>query len=183
MKQKVRLVCIGDSLTYGYGLSESWPSLLRDTLEKEYPHYTFTVSNLGMCGACVKDFMNMTVEKRENTITVATVQLGSNDADSYNWINKEHFEEEYNALLNNISAEHIILLEPGPVTPDNSFGVNQFLLDEVRECIRKTAEERNLTLVKQPYRIDQLQSDGAHPNSEGAQNCAMSLNTVMKFFL
>lgn len=50
---EVRILCLGDSTTYGdaVNFNESWPAVLNRLLNDRYPHTTITVLNAGIPGA------------------------------------------------------------------------------------------------------------------------------------
>lgn len=77
--QDKRLLCLGDSLTAGYGLDEdeAWPRLLQKRLDREAPGWT--VVNAGDSGDTSADALGRMDWLLRNPPTAAFVCLGAND--------------------------------------------------------------------------------------------------------
>lgn len=122
-KEKVRIACIGDSITEGYGLrcqsQSSYPYKLNQMLGDNY-----IVQNCGRSATTLQkqgdysywtvcDFMNA-LQLQPNIVVIA---LGTNDTKTYNW-NQERFKKDYQNLIDTIqsipSKPQIILVKPVP---------------------------------------------------------------------
>lgn len=90
--QKVKVACIGDSVTFGFGISPkdslSYPAQLQGMLGIEY-----LVKNIGKNGATLlRNGHNPSLksEEFENALefvtVIATIHLGLNDTDPRNWV-------------------------------------------------------------------------------------------------
>lgn len=107
----IKGACIGNSVTYGYGLKnsniESYPSQLQQLLKEKYE-----VKNIGHSGATLlkkghnpyyktKAFADAAAFKPD----IAIIHLGLNYTDPRNWPNyKDEFEEDYAWLLDTLKT-------------------------------------------------------------------------------
>lgn len=108
-KKILKIACIGNSVTYGYGLKDpnksSYPSLLQEKLGAD-----FEVGNFGHSGATLlrnghnpyyktKAFTDMIAFKAD----IAIIHLGLNDTDPRNYPNyRDEFIPDYNWLIDTI---------------------------------------------------------------------------------
>lgn len=79
---EIKIVCFGDSLTYGYGVLENiaFPYRLSQDLPQKYPNYTFSVINSGINGQTTREALQRlqgSILGREPQIVL--ILFGSND--------------------------------------------------------------------------------------------------------
>lgn len=77
-----RVVCMGDSSTFGWGVEsgEAYPALLEEELHRRHPDRTIEVVNLGVCGySSFQGRILMDLEARRYEPDVVTLSYGSND--------------------------------------------------------------------------------------------------------
>ncbi len=110
---QIKVACIGNSVTRGYGLKdplkESYPAQLQGLLGKKY-----AVQNFGFSGATLlrkghrpydktKEFTEALAYKPD----IAVVHLGLNDTDPRNWPDyKDNFEADYAWLLDTLKKQN-----------------------------------------------------------------------------
>ena len=111
--QRVRVACIGNSVTYGYGLedpaAQSYPTILGQLLGEGYE-----VRNFGHSGSTLlRDGHNPYVKTKEYAAAlafkpdVAVIHLGLNDTDPRNFPHYwDRFVADYCALID-LSLIHI----------------------------------------------------------------------------
>ena len=104
---KIRVACIGNSVTYGYGLGErerhSYPAGLQEMLGEKYE-----VRNFGFSGATMlikghKPYWEKPsyAEALDFKPHIVIIHLGLNDTDPRNWANyKEEFMTDYMEMIN-----------------------------------------------------------------------------------
>ena len=190
---QVKVACVGDSITAGYGLSnpgaDSYPAQLAAMLGNGY-----SVGNFGLSGATVQkrsDYTYWNTSQYRNSLrfkpNVVVIMLGTNDSKSWNW-NAAKFDADYRALiaqyqgLQSHPTVYICLIPP--VYTPNPFGTTfdpGFIQNVVLPAIRAVASETGVTLIDNntPLMNPAYFSDGVHPTPEGAgilaQTVAMAL--------
>ncbi len=191
-KVKVKIACVGDSITEGYGISEedskSYPAILDSLLGEKY-----TVQNAGRSAATLqkegnfpywhrKEFSN--VFKYQPDIIV--IKLGTNDTKPVNW-NPSRFEEDYQALIDTFQTipthPKIYLCQPVPVFETNWEITDSVLVNGILPVISEIATKNNLTLINLYQKIKNQGvnfPDGIHPNAAGAKEIAEVVAEVIK---
>lgn len=182
--EKVKVACIGNSITYGFRLPDpardSYPSQLAGLLGEGYE-----VGNFGHSGATLlrKGHLpyNSLPEFRaalDFRPDIAVIHLGVNDTDPRNWPNyNSEFVGDYMAIIDSLKAVNpdvrIILAELSPLRATHhrfQTGTRDWRL-KIQEAIRATALAAGAELIdfNAPLRDRQdLIFDGIHPDTEGA---------------
>ena len=190
-KQKpppVKVACIGDSITYGAGISKryrnSYPAQLQNMLDKR-----FIVKNFGVSGGTLLKKGNSPYWKEnaykkalEFTPDIVVIALGTNDTKPYNWKYGTEFDENLKELIlsfkGNKSPPMIILCNPIPVQHDR-WGISEKILkEEVEPQILRVAKELKvsyLDLRKALPADKKYYLDGIHPNKTGAELIASAV--------
>src|SRR5690606_21244014 len=195
IKAQKRVACIGDSVTEGYGISDStlnYPAQLQKLLGSG-----FVVGNFGNSGATLLRKGHNPYHKTKAYTKalsfkpdVILIALGLNDTDPRNWPNyKNEFLGDYSQLIKNFrkinpKVEVFICT----MTPIFS-GHRRFLsgtrdwFDQIQALIPQIAKAQNATMIDNhsalAARID-LFDDYLHPNSRGAQLIAENVAPYIK---
>lgn len=189
---KVRVACVGDSITVGVGTAnpnvESYPAQLGKLLGDKYE-----VRNFGHSGATALKASSPKSYFEQPEFHAATdfqpkvviFMLGTNDADPPLWADqKQHFKGDYGALVAHFaglgSKPMVYLCLPVPIRPGDFNDRVRYLRDEVSPIIREIAIERNLPLIDLYKPLEnklELLPDEVHPNAAGA---AIIAETVYK---
>lgn len=186
---KTKIVCIGDSLTDGYGLADglsaSYPSLLQEFLGDEV-----IVFNEGVAGSCVtmmetdgETFGTPYVLQPEYDEALSlcgdiyVIMLGTNDALENMHTNFETFYQYIVDGIRQMSPDALLYFAtPVPIRRQTADGIQEDYLLQLLPHIRNLAEHNNATLIDlheellklPPDELDELyQEDGIHPNSSG----------------
>ena len=104
-QNQVKVACVGDSITYGHGVSNwaknNYPAVLSNLLGK-----TYHVSNFGVSGSCAQataDQPYTATDVYQKSLAyeadVLIFMLGSNDSKPENWQGVEEFRKQYLELL------------------------------------------------------------------------------------
>lgn len=189
---KVRIVCIGDSITYGMGVlyggreRKVWTTLLGRQLGEEYQ-----VLNYGISGATLQSEGDLPyrsfpqLEKaKEAQAQVYLLMLGTNDSKPYNW-NAGRFEKELGEWVDELQAgewpHRVLLMTPPCAFPargksEVGFDISaEVIRDEVRPIVLRTAAEKRIDVVDLYSQTEDNPSwfgDGVHPNTEGNRHLA-----------
>lgn len=184
-QQKIKVACIGNSVTYGYGHENpevtSYPSQLAVMLGDDYE-----VGNFGKSGATLlrkghrpyneQDEFNKALEFVPD---IAIIHLGLNDTDPRNWkYYKREFISDYVALIEaieNVNPDvEIYICRMSPIFHwHHRFkkGTRDWYW-EIQETIENIAENiaevKLIDLQELLYHRPDLMPDALHPNPEGA---------------
>lgn len=192
----MKLVCIGDSLTYGYGVrvKERWTNIVKEKLEIE-------VTNKGICGdtttgLLTRFYKDVVFEKATHVVIIG----GTND---FLWQAPiEQVKANIAAILFHSIHYNIvpILGIPIPVDADaarenwnfiDSFAIINYLIIEYRQWIKKFSNHYNIKVIDL-YSIfhrdikgiqSQYYIDGLHLNKLGHEKMAEEISTVMQEYL
>ena len=195
IKAQKRVACIGDSVTEGYGISDStlnYPAQLQKLLGSG-----FVVGNFGHSGATLlKKGHNPYHKTKAYTKAlsfkpdVIVIALGLNDTDPRNWPNyKNEFLADYSQLIKDFRKINpkveVFVCTMAPIFS----GHRRFLsgtrdwFDQIQALIPQIAKAQDATLIDNnsalAARID-LFEDYLHPNNRGAQLIAENIAPYIK---
>lgn len=181
-QKAVRVACVGDSITEGYGIEwqseNAYPTKLAEILGDD-----FEVMNFGRSATTMMrhgDFPYWSAKEFTNCLRykpdIIVLKLGTNDCKAYQW-NKEAYEESYNAMLDTFYSVNpqmrILLTLPVPVMAEGKWTMSDsVIVNGVIPVIKDIANVRNLETIDMyshfQNRMD-LFSDSIHPTAEGAK--------------
>ena len=193
-KDVIRVACVGDSITYGFGVKNwyrnQYPKVLQRLLGKKY-----SVRNYGISGrtGCESGDSPYSKEKlymlsRDYQPDIVVIMFGTNDTKVHNWKGPEQFCKEYAELLKSYIAlsskpKVYVMTPPCAYYPTSeqtegpsSFDIQPAVVTEVRRCIIRLGEELNCPVIDlYPHTENQRMwfvKDGIHPNAAGANEIA-----------
>lgn len=176
-----RVVCLGDSLTAGYGLptpEEAYPALIEKKLSAEGLHYE--VVNAGVSGDTSAGGLRRLDWSLQGDVRVLIVALGGNDA--LRGLPPAELRANLEGIIKAADARHVRVLLLGMEAPPN-FGDRY--TREFRAVYRDVAREHHEAFV--PFflngvaGVDSLnQGDGIHPTAEGQQKIADAIWPELK---
>jgi lysophospholipase L1-like esterase len=190
------VACIGDSITYGSGISDpatnGYPAQLQRILRQYDP--AWQVTNYGVSGATLlrrgdKPYI------REVAYTsalaakpdIVVIKLGTNDSKPQNWQYKADFVADYGNMIDAFRA-----LPSKPVVwickPVPAFAVNfsirpDVIRDEILPLVEQISREKNAPIIDLYTALldyPSLFPDSIHPNAEGA---GIMARTIAPFLL
>lgn len=177
-KDRIKMACIGDSITEGYGCGGDgrYVTVLGRALGSKWE-----LANLGVSGAT----MLKNGDKPYNKLgqygaalamkpDVVTIALGTNDSKPQNWKSKAEFEADYKAMIADIRKANpkviIYCCLPVPAFPGN-WGINDPVIKgEIIPRITKVARETRCNIIDLYAALEgkgQFVPDKVHPNNEG----------------
>jgi alpha-L-fucosidase 2 len=182
---QIKVACIGNSITEGYGLqsasTQAYPARLQALLGGNY-----MVENDGVSGTTMLkngDNPYWTRGKLSNALAfkpdIVTIKLGTNDTKQYNWdTHKDEFKRDVLSMIDTLNAlstkPRIFLVLPVPIW-SNYFGIRDSALKKIIVIIKQIADERGLPVIDCNTPLLSFQSyfsDGVHPNAAGADSIA-----------
>lgn len=194
---QIKVACVGDSITYGHGISNwnknNYPKSLGKILGDEY-----CVQNFGVSGSTVQKTADKPYTKTkqyEQSLAfdsdIIILMLGSNDSKPENWKSAAEFKKQYNELIdsyisNNKSSEIYLCTPAAPFYTGGeksglmNFDISKNQVDEIAEIIKEIASERQLEIIDiNSFTADNSQwfeKDGIHPNKNGAAAIAKEIS-------
>ncbi len=178
---QLRIACIGDSITFGSGLSnpsvESYPAKLQRLLGTNY-----SVRNFGISGRTLLEKGDYPywkepafTQSHEWAPDVVIIQLGTNDSKPQNWRSGTNFVSDYEEMVRSYAiltnAPRIMACTPCPVYRSGAYSINPGIVaTNIAPAVRDLADRLNLDLVDLHTRLDghpEWFPDTVHPNSKG----------------
>ena len=188
--QKKKVSCVGNSITYGYGLSnpstQSYPSQMQVLLGTS----SWTVGNFGVSARTMLKKGDLPywneqafTDAKNYLPNLVMIELGTNDAKSWNWNNRgSEFVSNYKEMitifrgLTSKPDVWIGLVPPGNNVSWNILGI--VLKDSVNKRIKQVALESGVGLIDiydalggnaaKWYSSTNFQTDSIHPTTAGA---------------
>ncbi|MBQ7742148.1 MAG: sialate O-acetylesterase [Bacteroidaceae bacterium] len=183
-KEKTKVACVGNSVTYGYGIEDrehySYPVQLQRMLGDDYD-----VRNFGRSSATLTSRSPMAYTKQPEyraamdfKADIVVIHLGLNDTDPRWWPNySEEFIPEYRALIDSFRVANpkakiwICLLSPIGHQHHRFQSGTRDWHKQVSDAIRTVAYGVGVGLIDlftPLYNRPDLLPDALHPNAEGA---------------
>jgi len=182
--QDIRVACIGNSVTFGYGLknpeNESYPTVLQGLLGQKYQ-----VKNFGLSGATLlkrghrpyyktKQFEEVMSFKPD----IAIIHLGLNDTDPRDWPEfKDDFKSDYSWLIDTLRKQNpnvkLFICRLTPIFnghPRFKSGTRDWYW-QIQQQIIEIARANHTGLIDLTsvlYNRPDLFADNLHPDKEGA---------------
>lgn len=192
---KVKVACVGNSITYGYGtenpLTDSYPAQLQVLLGEEYE-----VGNFGLSGATLlrrghRPYVETDEFKKALAFKgdMVVIHLGVNDTDPRDWPNfRDDFIPDYMALIDSFRVANpdcrifIARLSPlGVHHPRFESGTRDWQW-EIQEAIEQVAQNTGVELIDFHtllYAYPYLLEDSIHPVKEGLGMMATYVKCVL----
>lgn len=192
-EDQIKVACIGDSITYGHGISgwetNNYPAVLGQILGEKY-----NVANFGSSGTCVNPNGDQPYTGRatyqdslDYDADILVFMLGTNDAKPENWTDAETFYKEHKALLDTyltgekspkvyvgICAQAYYI--DGITEGVAEFDIQPAVVDEIATLLQEKYAETDVEIVDVHGLTEQnpewFEKDGIHPNNAGARGIA-----------
>lgn len=177
-----RIVCAGDSLTFGTGVEDReencYPVKLLEQLgTRDYKVGNFGVEGVSVGKESVKPYMkeDRFTASQEYNADYVLLMLGTNDTQTPNWTDEATFYEDYKAILDSYrklsSKPQVILIAPPAIMAEDSRFQPELLL-RIHDIISDIASEEELEVIDF-YMISSdhpewYAEDGVHLNAAGA---------------
>lgn len=175
-----KIACVGDSITYGYNLSDpstqSYPAVLAMRLGASDTVQNFGVSGTTLLKSGDKPYWNETNFTASTSFEpdVVIIMLGTNDAKPQNWSNKAEFTPDYLDLIAHYRSlgALVYVATPPPVYPPGAYDIPpDVVANEVVPLVETIAGQANAPLVDVFTALSGKSDDfpdTVHPNAAGA---------------
>ncbi len=166
---RAQVVCLGDSLTAGFGLveSQSYPSVLQRKIDVE--ELGFRVVNAGVSGDTSAGGLRRLDWALQGDVKVLVVALGGNDA--LRGLSVNDMRENLSAIVERARERGVLVVLAGMQAPPN-FGPEYTAA--FRQAFVELASRHRTPFV--PFLLEGVagnaslnQADGIHPNARGAE--------------
>ncbi len=170
---KIRIACVGNSITEGGGGSGTYPAQLGKLLGNHYDVRNFGISARTLLRKGDYPYWNEALFKSAKDFNphIVIIKLGTNDSKPQNWIYKKEFFQDYVDLVNEFKKDgrkpQIYVARPCPAFKIN-WGINPTiikeevlpLVDSIRKATNSYLMDFNTPLIGKTEYFP----DGIHPN-------------------
>ena len=174
LEDKVRVACVGDSITGGTEYPADLWMLLGST--------NYTVGNFGVGGSTAaldswNPYINNSAfqEAKEFQPNIVIIMLGTNDANPLIRPNNGSFVNDYVKLVEEFqvlsSKPNIYLVKPPPIFCNGTTPSAEYFRDNVIPTIEQVANQTNLPIIDVYSALanySEFFRDGVHPDEQGA---------------
>ena len=180
-KEPVRVACVGNSITYGYGLKnrsqESYPVVLGEMLGDGYEVRNFGISARTLLNKGDHPYMQeaLFAEAREFRPDIVIIKLGTNDTKPHNWVHGAEFAHDLAAMVDSFRTggnPQIFLCYPAKVYNEQWSINDSTLVHCIIPLIKKVAHQKRTRLIDLHTPTDGMPEnfpDRVHPNADGAR--------------
>lgn len=185
----VRVACVGDSITYGYGIenraTDSYPAQLQALLGDGW-----LVGNFGKNGATVLKTGHApywTTKQYQQALAfrpdIVIIKLGTNDTRPQNiGKHKAEFVPDYVELIRSFqsleSRPIVWICKPVPIYTEHKGMTDPVIRNEIIPLVEETAAKAGVGIIDLNAVLShaaELFPDGVHPNAEGAGMMARTI--------
>lgn len=192
--KKIKITCIGNSITYGSGLKEreknAWPYQLQSLLGNKYEVENFGVSGTTLLHNGNRPYINTPEFKAalKSSPDLVFIKLGTNDSKLINRAHYSNFEQDYSSLIDSFrllpSKPRIVLVLPVVSFKKDSNGIyDPVIKKEIIPRICKVAFEKKCEIIDlHPLFLgkEEMLPDSIHPSIEGAALIAQRLHDYLQ---
>lgn len=153
---KVKIACIGDSITFGYGLkspfTDSYPAVLQNLMGENYEvrNYGFSARTMSQNGDRPYMKEEMYKKAKEFLPDIVVVMLGTNDVKPENW-NEEDYEDSYNLMISELKAlpshPKIYVCYPATVHGERWGIKDSTIVAGAMPIVKKVARKQRLKII------------------------------------
>ena len=186
----VRVACIGNSITDGFGIDmasqHGYPAQLQQLLGNGYLVKNFGVSSRTMLNKGDYPYMNEMAWRDALAFKpdIVVIKLGTNDSKPYNWKYGSEFKQDLTQMVSALKPAKIYLCSPilafKPTWEISDSVITNAIIPIQREVARKNGlEVIDLhTLFGNDSAL--MLNDGIHPNDKGARRMAEIIADAIK---
>ena len=189
---KIRVACVGDSITYGFGVAwnrstNSYPARLQTLLGSKYQVLNYGVGGTTLLKSGDKPYWGSRFFRysQASNPAIVTIMLGTNDSKPHNWNAKDYETQlvEFVTIYKNLPSHPVVYLLTPPAAFKNMIGArNDIIQNEAIPIILRVGEQTN-TLVIDIFSVTkdhpEYFPDGVHPNAAGNAPIAAALYSVL----
>jgi lysophospholipase L1-like esterase len=188
---RIRVACVGDSITYGAGIEKrnqnSYPAVLQKLLGDKYEVRNFGVSGSTLLKNGDKPYVKEKAfaDAKKFNPNIVIIKLGSNDTKPQNWKHIDEYVADYKSLVAEFqtleSKPQVYICYPVPVYKE-AFGITDSRVNELKPKIAEVAKDLNLPLIDLNMALSgkkEMFPDGVHPDAAGAKVIAETVHKAI----
>ena len=189
-EKKIKVACIGNSITFGAGIKDrehySYPVVLGKLLGEGYEVRNFGISGRTLLNKGDRPYMKEQIYQYALCYQpdIVVIKLGTNDSKPQNWIHEKEYPRDMQQMIRDLrklpSKPRIYLCYPAKAYRTD-WGINDsIIVHGVVPYINRIAQKRKLEVIDLHTATDGMEQnfpDRIHPNEEGA---AVIAKTVYK---
>lgn len=192
-KDAIRVACVGNSITEGFGIEMSsqlgYPAQLQKLLGENYHVRNFGVSAHTLLNKGDNPYMKRPEWQYAQSFNpnIVIVKLGTNDSKPWNWQYGKEFGDDLQQMidvLKSLPAKPTIYLANPIKVHDNPYQINDSIVaNGIIPIINKVAKKNKIQIIdlyNQVVDKKLFMSDGVHPNERGASEMAKIVADVIK---
>ncbi|MCH5328055.1 MAG: alpha/beta hydrolase fold domain-containing protein [Coprobacter sp.] len=183
----IRVACIGNSITEGYGIDLSgsfgYPALLQQMLGDRYNVRNFGISARTLLRSGDYPYMREPVwtDAQAFRPDIAVIKLGTNDSKDHNWEHKADFAGDLETMIRTLQAlpshPRIYLCTPIPAFKSTWTINDRVIADEMIPILKEAVSRYGLAGLIDLHTAFAgdgilMQDDGIHPNDAGVRKIA-----------
>lgn len=183
---KIRVACVGDSITAGSGLADpttqAYPALLGQMLGERFDVHNFGQSGHTLMKTGDRPYWDKLPRVDQFEPDVVIIMLGSNDSKPHNWEHRAEFGNDLAAMVEhfqNLPSKPLVLLAYPPAVTQSAYGISDEHVKAEQPAYQAVAREKCVQVIDAytPF-VGQflLMRDGVHPNVEGAKVLAQTIH-------
>jgi acetyl esterase/lipase/lysophospholipase L1-like esterase len=190
----LRVACIGNSITDGYGIDMSnekgYPAILQHLLGDDYRVMNFGVSartllNKGNLPYMKEQAWRDALDFQPN---IAIIKLGTNDSKIENWRYGKDFAHDLQQMIDSLKSlpTHPDIYLCSPIPAAKIWNIqDSVIVNEISPILKKSAKKNKLHFIDLHSAFHnndgkQMQRDGIHPTKAGAQQLARIIAAEVK---
>ena len=183
-KEKIRIACIGDSITYGENIPDrehdSYPAQLQNLLGEAYDVRNFGVSARTLLRKGDFPYFDESAfrQARDFKPDIVVIKLGTNDSREHNWQHKADFRQDLSDLADSFPTSDVYFCRPVPLYEDRWGLRGEVITGEIVPLIEAVAAAKGIEVIDLYTPLsghEELFPDKVHPNAEGAHIMAETI--------
>lgn len=193
-KDAVRVACIGNSITDGFGIDmasqRGYPAQLQQLLGNDYHVKNFGVSGRTMLNKGDLPYQNELAWRDALAFRpdIVIIKLGTNDSKPENWQYNKGFKDDLQQMVDALQANknnpRIILCTPIPAFKPTWNINDSVIVHGITPIINKVAKKNKLQVIDLHTLYandgDKMIADGIHPDARGARRMAEIIAEQLK---
>ena len=193
-KDAVRVACIGNSITDGFGIDmasqRGYPAQLQQLLGNDYHVKNFGVSGRTMLNKGDLPYQNELAWRDALAFRpdIVIIKLGTNDSKPENWQYNKGFKDDLQQMVDALQANknnpRIILCTPIPAFKPTWNINDSVIVHGITPIINKVAKKNKLQVIDLHTLYandgDKMIADGIHPDAKGARRMAEIIAEQLK---
>ena len=187
----IRVACIGNSITDGYGVDMAtaygYPAMLQKKLGEGYWVKNFGLSGRTMLNKGDMPYMNEVAWKDAQAFKpdVVVIKLGTNDSKGHNWKHGAEFKNDLEQMIKALQPKPVIYLCTPIKAEKPSWDISDsIIVNEIIPIQKAVAKKYGLKVIDLHTLFEGgeelMLPDGIHPNGKGAERMAQIIFEALK---